>query len=638
VVGSSSLSLVREARLADLLGRPGRREASGVLVRDGLLLVVSDNTSRLTVLDDQLRVPGPHREVELVGGRGRQYEDLTADTATGRLFVLIESLPDGPSYRAYVEEYDAHYRLIASVPLDFPLEHPNKGIEGLSCVHRNGRTYLLGLCEGNRCRSGEAGREPGGGRIHVFAEGDRQWDRVDTIELPRDLQFRDYAGIALARDRVAVVSQESSALWVGRLDPASWSVDDGTVHEFPRDKHGRPRYAHVEGVSWLARDQVVVVSDRGRRSERHAEHDETVAVFALPTAGRGRTPPPRPAPPVRGLFQPQAAGDRALLQLARLRFAQAGMPAEVYAGSPEQLEDVLQLAPDDPVLPTVHLNRSIDIRTPAGQTIVRAFSERFAGRVAGFVVHDKAGMAAAVEEVVDAMRTFARADRPTVFLEYAVGMDPGQFLEIGERLCDIDGVGLCIDTGHVGVRRARARFAALHPDLRLGELGVDDPRLPDLADDVQDAVAAALPTVLALIRAAGALGRTVHHHLHDGHPILPGLPDHRSFLFRLPIPFRHEGRYSLDPMFGPAGLAQIVRTAVAAGIGQGPSLTLEIHQDQGRLPLDDAEPLFTHWRDRTNAERTNHLLATIAANHILATGASAPAEQHVGLSGAPARS
>jgi hypothetical protein len=39
----SALNLARRARVADLVGVAERREASGVIVRDRLLLVVSDN-------------------------------------------------------------------------------------------------------------------------------------------------------------------------------------------------------------------------------------------------------------------------------------------------------------------------------------------------------------------------------------------------------------------------------------------------------------------------------------------------------------------------------------------------------------------------------------------------------------------
>ncbi|MGH3672577.1 MAG: hypothetical protein ACRDSH_18405 [Pseudonocardiaceae bacterium] len=624
------LELVGEARIADLLGAgeaSARLEASGVLVRDGLCHVVFDNLSVLGLFDGGLAVPGVHRLVELTGGRGADYEDLAYDTATGRLFVLIESLPDGPPFRACVEEYDARYRLVASKRLDFPLERPNKGIEGLTCVRRDERLHLLGLCEGNQCRSGEECRAPGDGRIQVFTEGPRMWERIATIPLPRTVRFRDYAGIALAGDHIAVVSQESSALWVGQLAREGWSVvGDGTVYDFPRDGEGRLVYREIEGVSWLERDRIVVVSDRAKSGgPRRRAHGESIAVFTIPhpaPADPSSGLPPAAPPPVRGLFLQPVSGDGALLRLARLRFAQARMPAEVYAGSSGQLEDVLRWAPDSPVLPTVHLDRRLDVRTEDGRAVIGRFQSRFANRVAGLVVHDKAGMAEAIPGVVAALRSLGgRTDRPTVYLEYAAGMDLERFAEIGEQVQDVEGVGLCIDTGHVGIRRARSRFAMLHPGLHISELTTVDPRLPDLVGEVQDATAAALPALLHLINATAEFGATVHYHLHDGHPLIPGLADHRSFLYRLPIPFAHDGRCSLDPLYGPAGLARILHAAVQAGGAHPPSFTLEIHQAEGRLPLDDAADLFRHWRDLTNAERMNYWLSVITANYILATTA-----------------
>ena len=71
-------------------------------------------------------------------------------------------------------------------------------------MHRDGRTYLLGLCEGNRCKGGAEGRVPGGGRIHVFRRGRRNWDRVGKIRLPETVLFEDYSGIAVTGDRIAV--------------------------------------------------------------------------------------------------------------------------------------------------------------------------------------------------------------------------------------------------------------------------------------------------------------------------------------------------------------------------------------------------------------------------------------------------
>jgi hypothetical protein len=125
--------------------------------------------------------------------------------------------------------------------------------------------------------------------------------------------------------------------------------------------------------------------------------------------------------------------------------------------------------------------------------------------------------------------------------------------------------------------------------------------------------------LLRLINATAEFGATVHYHLHDGHPLIMGLSDHRSFLDRLPIPFACNGRCSLDPFYGPAGLARILHTAVQAGGAHPPSFTLEVHQSEGSLPLDDAANIFRHWRDLTNAERMNYWLSLITANHIITT-------------------
>jgi hypothetical protein len=326
--------------------------------------------------------------------------------------------------------------------------------------------------------------------------------------------------------------------------------------------------------------------------------------------------------PLRALFQKRIDGDDALLRLARLRFEQAGLAAEVYAGSPEELETVLSFVPSGPS-PTVHLSRRLDLLRRADRDLVATFAQRFAGRVAGFVVHDRADMperldelAAAAGELSGVLRTSGPA---RLFVEYAAGCEPAEFVRLASRLLPIEPMGVCVDIGHVGIRQARRRFARRRPDLAdLATLDPADPRLPELADDVQASVAEGGRDVIELMTDLGALGGPVHHHLHDGHPLVQGLSDHRGFLTRLPVPFRHAGRSSLDPLFGPGGLAAIVTTAAAVYPAGLASFSLEIHQGGGRLPLDDAAGLFSHWRDRANAERMNAWLAILAENAALA--------------------
>ena len=325
---------------------------------------------------------------------------------------------------------------------------------------------------------------------------------------------------------------------------------------------------------------------------------------------------------MHALFQQRVSGDDALLSLAQLRFAQMGVSAEVYADTPDQLGHVLRFAPAAPRLPFVHLNRGIDLLHERGRAVVRDFAGRFTGRIAGLVVHDRRDMGDLDGGWLAAMHdldTFLRKEAPdvTLFLEYATGLDPGRFVEVAERLQDATQVSCCIDVGHVGIRQAGARFAQHHPGLRLSDLDVTDPRLPDLAADVQAAVGGALGDVQDVIRSVGKLGKPVHFHLHDGHPLVPGLADHFSFLTRLPIPFSYDGRRSLSTLYGPGGLAAIVSTAIKACLPRGVSFTIEVHQAEGLLPLGDAAFLFRHWRDTTNAERMNYWLNVLSENAML---------------------
>ena len=131
--------------------------------------------------------------------------------------------------------------------------------------------------------------------------------------------------------------------------------------------------------------------------------------------------PTDPVPPLRALFQRRVDGDDALLELARLRFDQAGLAAEVYADTPEQLEWVLGFAPERPHRPVVHLSRQVNLLEPRGRATVETFADRFGGRVAGLVVHDKAAMGQRTGDLVAGLtdlgaRLERQSDGPMLFL------------------------------------------------------------------------------------------------------------------------------------------------------------------------------------------------------------------------------
>jgi hypothetical protein len=283
------LILLHEAKISEILGAQvdSRLEASGVLAKDGVFYVIFDNLADIACLGSQLSPESSENHfIRQKHGHHRGFEDIAYDRWSHRYYVLIEALPrSGGLFMAKVQEYDQNLCYQSDAWLDFPLQRPNKGLEGLTCIRRGGQTCLLGLCEGNKCKAGAEGQKPGGGRIQVFCRGQKHWDRVGKIRLPTTLLFEDYSSIAADGDLLAVVSQVNSALWVGTLAPSSWDiVDEGMTYAFPRSAHGQVIYCTIEGVSWVASNRIVVVSDKAKAKQgrRCRDKDQAIHIFEIP--------------------------------------------------------------------------------------------------------------------------------------------------------------------------------------------------------------------------------------------------------------------------------------------------------------------------------------------------------------------
>jgi hypothetical protein len=293
------LKLVRESKIRDLMPNnphSKRWEASGVLVKGPHCFVALDNRTEIARLSDDLQ---PSNSNGLLGMAQTfcGYEGITYNAAKQCFYLLVEARKHKSGhYRASIVEYDDDFKYVKDRPVDFTFESSNKGFEAVGHVRRENKDYLLALCEGNKCKCGAKGRKPGGGRVHVFQKKRKQWLHSRTIKLPATLPFVDYSGMSLDSGYVAIVSQVNSMLWVGQFDEDTWTWrSDGQLYEFPRADNGMIRYGNIEGVAWITRTRVAVVSDRRKKKnqpdENLSEKDQSIHIFDIPSEdGCGTAP------------------------------------------------------------------------------------------------------------------------------------------------------------------------------------------------------------------------------------------------------------------------------------------------------------------------------------------------------------
>jgi hypothetical protein len=286
-----TLKLVCESKICDLVAsgeRTERWEASGVLVKDRHYFVVFDNRTEIARLSDDLQLNksnGLFGMARAVCG----YEGITYNAAKQRFYLLVEARKQANGYyQASIVEYDDEFRYLKDRPVDFTFKSSNKGFEAVAHVRRNSMDYLLALCEGNECKCGKKGREPGGGRVQVFEKKRKRWRHSRVIALPATLPFVDYSGMSIDSGCVAIVSQVNSMLWVGQFDKVGWTWRNaGQLYAFPRSDNGTIQYGNIEGVGWITPTRIVAVSDRrkkkGQPDKGLSEKDQSVHIFDIPS-------------------------------------------------------------------------------------------------------------------------------------------------------------------------------------------------------------------------------------------------------------------------------------------------------------------------------------------------------------------
>ncbi len=254
------LQVIKEVKLKSLLSQDKKLEASGVTAVGEDFYVVFDNSAKVARINEELN------SAELLGKKEKKvgYEAIVYAQDEKVFYLVEESLKHKKHFNARISRMNESFKLTDKRTwLDFGFKNKSKGIEGLA-FHKNGeKTYLLALFEGLKKDRGF---------ILLYQKKKKSYKYLKKIYLPKNLNFKDFSDMDLQKNgRLAIVSQESSALWIGELDTNKWEIKSkGQRYDFPKSKKGKTQYCNIEGVSWISQNRLVMVSDAKKKKQGKA--------------------------------------------------------------------------------------------------------------------------------------------------------------------------------------------------------------------------------------------------------------------------------------------------------------------------------------------------------------------------------
>eukprot|EP00581_Thalassiosira_minuscula_P032602 CAMPEP_0183767226 /NCGR_PEP_ID=MMETSP0739-20130205/12058_1 /TAXON_ID=385413 /ORGANISM="Thalassiosira miniscula, Strain CCMP1093" /LENGTH=453 /DNA_ID=CAMNT_0026006109 /DNA_START=7 /DNA_END=1368 /DNA_ORIENTATION=+ len=297
-------------------------EASAVTIVNDEVYSVCDSSWAISKFTRELSPFS--KENVLIGDPDRKEEEDSGYEAIfeheGLFYVVRESVfheghdHDDGDYHAIIEELDLHdddYTVVRECRCEFTFEGDSKGFEGaVGFPDENDQLYILGLCEGNHCSEKRKKKnDVGNGRVVLMKKAEEEedddgspclWETVRVINIPESAAFLDYSAIDItANGRVAITSQEGSAVWLGHasgisdgvIDPDAFEFNDddddsSSVLQFPKDGSCHTIYCNIEGIHFMNDDMLMAVSDKmkskGRQSYRCHEKDQSIHAFVIP--------------------------------------------------------------------------------------------------------------------------------------------------------------------------------------------------------------------------------------------------------------------------------------------------------------------------------------------------------------------
>ncbi len=276
-----------EIKLSEILSYPlhhKKLEGSGIYYYNKKYYIIFDNINYLAIIDTDFN---KNSLLWLPTRPSSGFEAITFSEQKQSFYILEEAskeiIPHG-----YIHEYRlSENKFLNPVKIPFPLESKH-GFEGIAVYTLENKNYFILLLEKETSHP----KIPQKGNLLILEEH----PKLGLIEYAfyslSHIGFKDYSDIAIKQNKVAIVSQKSSAVWIGEWDYKIHKPIHGKAYKFPLvDEKGKfeggfqKGYCNVEGVSWVSEKTLVFVSDRQKKHKRKevcAFKEEMLHIFEIP--------------------------------------------------------------------------------------------------------------------------------------------------------------------------------------------------------------------------------------------------------------------------------------------------------------------------------------------------------------------
>jgi uncharacterized protein YjiK len=283
------LILVKESKIHKLMKgykKSSKFEASGISFINNNFHIVFDNLNQIAqVKSDLLK---NNKQNILIGNDNSDsdFEGITYNNQDKLFYIIKEATKYNNKINAQLHTYKNDFQLINIQPLNFNLPSLSDGFEGIVYLNNKQNKFLLALCESNACEAGDLGKISGKGRMQLFKYNNKSWQYIKAIKLPKSVTFSDYSGIDInSKYQIAIVSQMSAKMWIGKLNQNLEVINDGQIYDFPLNKKNKSIYCNVEGVTWISNETLATVTDKRKKKsqkKRCKSKDQSVQIFQLP--------------------------------------------------------------------------------------------------------------------------------------------------------------------------------------------------------------------------------------------------------------------------------------------------------------------------------------------------------------------